>query len=67
MTAAFGVDSSRANLGIPKGKPKVAHHGATSFLAPASKSAQLEAVMIDVATKFGVAVSCKRSSTVPTG
>ncbi len=37
-----------------------------SFLAPASKSAELEAVMIDVAAKFGAAVSCKRSSTVPT-
>ena len=38
-----------------------------SFLAPASKSAELEAVMIDVAAKFGAAVSCKSSSTVPTG
>jgi hypothetical protein len=38
-----------------------------SFLAPASKSAELEAVMIDVAAKFGAAVSCKSSSIVLTG
>ncbi len=38
-----------------------------SFLAPASKAPELEAVMIDVAAKFGAAVSCKRSPAVPTG
>ncbi len=38
-----------------------------SFLAPASKAAELEAVMIDEAAKFGASVLCTRSSTVPTG
>jgi hypothetical protein len=38
-----------------------------SFLAPASKAAELEAVMIDEAAKFGASVFCTRSSTVPTG
>ncbi len=38
-----------------------------SFLAPASKAAELEAVMIDVAANFGASVLCTRSSTVPTG
>jgi len=38
-----------------------------SFLAPASKAAELEAVMIDQAAKFGASVSCTRSSIVPTG
>jgi len=38
-----------------------------SFLAPASKAAELEAVMIDEAAKFGASVICTRSSTVPTG
>jgi len=38
-----------------------------SFLAPASKAAELEAVMIDETAKFGASVFCTRSSTVPTG
>ena len=38
-----------------------------SFLAPASKATELEAVMINEAAKFGASVFCTRSSTVPTG
>jgi hypothetical protein len=38
-----------------------------SFLAPASKAAELEAVMVDEAVKFGASVFCSCSSTVPTG
>jgi hypothetical protein len=38
-----------------------------SFLAPASKAAELEAVMTDEAAKFGASVFCSCSSTVPTG
>jgi hypothetical protein len=38
-----------------------------SFLAPASKAAELEAVMVDEAAKFGAPVFCSCSSTVPTG
>ena len=38
-----------------------------SFLAPASKADVLEEVMVDEAAKFGAAVRCKCSSTVPTG
>jgi hypothetical protein len=38
-----------------------------SFLAPASKAAELEAIMVEIAAKFGATVFCSRSSTVPTG
>jgi hypothetical protein len=38
-----------------------------SFLAPASKAAELETIMIDEAAKFGATVECNCSSTVPTG
>ena len=38
-----------------------------SFLAPASKATELEAVMVDEAAKFGASVFCSRSSIVPMG
>ena len=38
-----------------------------SFIAPVSNAAALEEVMVDEAAKFGAAVLCKCSSTVPTG